>query len=118
MRPAAGMGASRLAWQSLWLRYSADGAWRSPSAWCGSAERCYLAVVVVRPGPYPVPTEWLLHPDYHRNVRQKRIVMAVVGLALIPATDIAEQVVVSGQNASRRLPTLSAAAEKKGTPLF
>lgn len=44
-----------------------------------------VAVVTVRPGAYPVPTAWMLDPAYHREVRHKRISMAVVGAALIGA---------------------------------
>ena len=42
-----------------------------------------IAAVVVRPGPYPVPESFLSDPEYHREVRLKRISVVVAGIALI-----------------------------------
>ena len=44
-----------------------------------------LAVVTVSPQQPGVPETWLRDPAYHREVRRKRLLMAVVGLAVIGA---------------------------------
>ncbi len=61
------------------------GGWRLALSvglvWLGGT--MLIATVVVRPGPYPVPESFLRNPEYHREVRLKRISMTVVGVALI-----------------------------------
>ena len=61
------------------------GGWRLALAlglvWLGGT--MLIAAVVVRPGPYPVPESSLSDPEYHREVRLKRISVVVAGIALI-----------------------------------
>ena len=67
------------------------GGWRMALAaglvWLGGT--MLVAAVTVRPGAYPVPTASMLDPAYHREVRYKRISMAVGGVALLATAVVA-----------------------------
>ena len=68
------------------------GGWRlaltASLVWLGGT--MLIAAMVVRPGrSYPLPESFLSDPEYHREVRLKRISAAVVGIVLIGAGVVA-----------------------------